>query len=147
MRQFLGRALRLGQSRGPSAATTCVTFKTPPAASLCAGIPQILFFWIYKIQSPSPCFGISRSIARNIERQRPYFNMFGRAKTKLSLIWIWKETWDSENNKETSLTSGVKWFSKKGERKFQKRIWDAALIWLIPLKIVFNVWRFKTALN
>ena len=49
---FLGRALRLGQVRGPSAAATCLTFKTPPAASLYAGIPQILFFWIYKIQSP-----------------------------------------------------------------------------------------------
>ena len=39
---------------GPSAAATCLTFKTPPADSLYEGIPQILFFWIYKIQSP--CF-------------------------------------------------------------------------------------------
>ena len=65
------RALRLGQAWGPSAAATCLTFKTPPAASLHAGIPQILFFWIYKIQSPSLCFGISRSIARNREWQLP----------------------------------------------------------------------------
>ena len=49
----LGRALRLGQARGLNAAPTCLTFKTPPAASLYAGIPQILFFWIYKIQPPS----------------------------------------------------------------------------------------------
>ena len=71
LRQFLGRALRLGQSRGPSAAATCVTFKTPPAASLCAGISQILFFWIYKIQSPSPCFGILRRIAHNLNPTLP----------------------------------------------------------------------------
>ena len=30
-------------------AATFLTFKTPPAVSLYAGIPQILFFWIYKI--------------------------------------------------------------------------------------------------
>ena len=41
-----------------SAVATCITFKTPPAASFYSGIPQILFFWIYKIQSPSLCFGI-----------------------------------------------------------------------------------------
>ena len=40
---------------GLSAAATCITFKTPPAAST---IPQILFFWIYKIQSPSLYFEI-----------------------------------------------------------------------------------------
>ena len=45
-------------ARGLSAAATCLTFKTSPAASLYAGIPQILFLWIYKIQSPSLCFGI-----------------------------------------------------------------------------------------
>ena len=49
------------------------TFKTPPAASLYAGIPQILFFWIYKIQSPSLCFGISRSIECNREWQLPVY--------------------------------------------------------------------------
>ena len=37
---------------GPSDATTCLTFKTPPAASPYAGMPQVLLFWIYKIQSP-----------------------------------------------------------------------------------------------
>ena len=37
---------------GLSTAATCLTFKTPPVASLYAGIPQILFFWINKIQSP-----------------------------------------------------------------------------------------------
>ena len=47
---------------GPSAAATCLTFKTPPASSLYAGIPKILSFWIYKIQSPSLCFGILRGI-------------------------------------------------------------------------------------
>ena len=59
------RALRLGQARGLSAAATCLTFKTPPAASLYAGIPQILFFWIHKIQSPSLCFGILRGSVHN----------------------------------------------------------------------------------
>ena len=48
--------MRLGQARGPSAAATCLTFKIPPAASLYAGIPQILFFWIYEIQSPFALF-------------------------------------------------------------------------------------------
>ena len=62
LRHFLGRALRLGQARGPSAAATCLTFKTPPAASIYAGIPQILLFLIYKIQSPSLCFGILRGM-------------------------------------------------------------------------------------
>ena len=58
----MDRALRQGQAGGPSAAATCLTFKTPPAASLYAGIPQILFFWIYKIQSPSLYFGIFRTM-------------------------------------------------------------------------------------
>ena len=47
------RALWLWQARGLSAAATCLTFKSPPAASHYAGISQILFFWIYKIQSLS----------------------------------------------------------------------------------------------
>jgi len=36
--------------------------KTPPAACLYTGIPQILFFWIYKIQSPSLSFGVLRGM-------------------------------------------------------------------------------------
>ena len=43
-------------------ARTCLTFKTPPAASSTQAIPQIFFFWIYKIQSPSLCFGILRGM-------------------------------------------------------------------------------------
>ena len=61
LRHFLGRVLRLGQERGPSAAARCLTFKTPPVTSLYAVIPQILFFWIYKMQSPS-LFGILRGM-------------------------------------------------------------------------------------
>ena len=57
---FSGPSARLGQARGPSAAATCLTFKTPLAASLYVGIPQILFIWIYKIQSPSLCPGTPR---------------------------------------------------------------------------------------
>ena len=60
------------QARTKSAAT-CLTFKTPPAASLYAGIPQILFFGIYKIQSPSLCFGILRGIAHKRNPTLPNF--------------------------------------------------------------------------
>jgi len=48
----LGKVMTLS---GPSAAAT-------PTASLYVGIIQILFFWIYKIQSHSLCFGILRGI-------------------------------------------------------------------------------------
>ena len=51
---------------GLSTAATCLTFKTPPVASLYAGIPQILFFWINKIQSPPLCFGIFRGSEHNM---------------------------------------------------------------------------------
>ena len=37
---------------GLSAAATCLTLKTPPAASLYAGIPQILFSGSTKFNSP-----------------------------------------------------------------------------------------------
>ena len=68
---FSGPSARLGQARVPSAAATCLTFKTPPAASLYVGIPQILFFWIYKIQSPSLCFGIFQGIEHNMKLTTP----------------------------------------------------------------------------
>ena len=63
--------LWLEQARGTSAAATCLKFKTPPAASLYVGIPQILIFWIYKIKSPSLCFGILKGMFGNIECQLP----------------------------------------------------------------------------
>ena len=58
---------------GLSTAATCLTFKTPPVASLYAGIPQILFFWIYKIQSPSR-FGIFWGIEHNVNPTLPILN-------------------------------------------------------------------------
>ena len=58
---------------GPSAATTCHRFKTPPAAGLYASIPQILFFWIYQIQFPFLCFGIFRGIKHNKNPTLPKF--------------------------------------------------------------------------
>ena len=56
---------------GPSAAATCLTFKTPPADSLYAGIPQTLFFRIYKIRSPSLCFEIFWGIEHNMNPTLP----------------------------------------------------------------------------
>ena len=40
------------EAMGPSAAATCLKFKTPPAASLYEGIPQILFFGSTKFNPP-----------------------------------------------------------------------------------------------
>ena len=56
---------------GQSASATCLTFKTPPAARLYVGIPQIFFFGIYKIPSPSLCFGIFRGIEHNMKLTTP----------------------------------------------------------------------------
>ena len=52
LRHFLGRALWLGQARGPSAAATCLTLKTSLAASLYADISQVLFSGSTKFNPP-----------------------------------------------------------------------------------------------
>ena len=83
--RFLGRALRLGPARGPITTATCLKFKTPPAASLYAGIPPILFFWICKIQTPSLCFGILRGMCVQQKMVNPYI-IYGSCIKKLRAI-------------------------------------------------------------
>ena len=78
---------------GPSAAATCLIFKTPPAASLYAGIPQILFFWIYKIKSPSLCFVILRGICAQQKMANAEYKATGRinsvdASLKSHPLWL-----------------------------------------------------------
>ena len=76
---------------GLSAAATCITFKTPPAAST---IPQILFFWIYKIQSPSLYFEILQGMcAQNkmANAQKSGVNIFSQIFFKISFQYFTSE--------------------------------------------------------
>ena len=53
--------------------------------------------------------------------------------------WFWFDQWKSSVWKIS--------FCKFRIILSAAKIWDAAQIWLVPLKIVFNVSRFKPALN
>ena len=69
---------------------TCLTFKTPPAAIIYAGIHQI-FFWIYKIQFPLSVLEFYEACAHNRKWQMPDLSrslkpVFSEFKTQLKII-------------------------------------------------------------
>ena len=147
---------------GPSAAATCLTFKTQPAASLYTGIPQILFFWIYKILS---VLEFSGALNTTWNPLRLIFSLYFNALFFLGIIFFifFIKIKNNVNQSEVCLLNFIKsryWFPQHDTRflshkpdfkgryyniqKSDTRIWSRILDSGVIYQILRSDTRFRT---